>query len=185
MAEIFQYINAMYCIRDSEFNPIHDSTIIETTDLTPVHKKIFSKAYDDGNLNALVFQNELMLTRELGDVNNNEIKEFLMTNTTWDILVLNARTDLPLVDVPGFTHVHKVTRDDFIIDKVYIASRRFMQKVKNNVTSGIETYYYDSTFLSALDSKDGDYKVKVGKIIDVNILENDEIKYKWTPFSLS
>lgn len=184
MAEVFQYINAMYCIRDSEFNPIHDPTIIDTIDLTPVHRQILSKGYDDGNLNALVFQNELVFTRELADVNNNEIKQFLMTNTTWDILVLNPRTDLPLETIAGFTHVHKVTRDEFIIDKVYLASRRFMNKVKNGVTTGIETYYYDNTFVNALDSKDGNYRVKVGKIINVSILANNEIKYKWVPFAL-
>lgn len=185
MAEVFQYINAMYCIRDDKFNPIHDPTLIQTNDLTPVHRQILSKGYDDGNLNALVFQNELVFTRELADVNNNEIKMFLMTNTTWDILVLNPRTDLPLQEVPGFSHVHKVTRDDFIIDKVYLASRRFMQKVKNNVNTGIETYYYDNTFVNALDSEDTNYRVKVGKITNVQVLKNDEIKYNWMPFLLS
>jgi len=186
MAEVFQYINAMFCVRDEFFNPIHDSTVITTNNLTQVHRDILSKAYDDGKTNALVFNNELFFTRDLADVNNNEIKKFLMTNATWDILVLNPRTDLPTEQYGDFVHVHKVTRDEFIIDKVYLVSRRFMQKVKNNVTTGIETYYYDNTFVDSITSpdKDNTYKVVVGHITNVSVLTNGEIKYTWSHYNL-
>jgi hypothetical protein len=182
MAEVFQYINAMYCVRDDKFNPIHDNKLIPTNDLTQVHRNILKKGYDDGNTNALIFNNELFFTRELADVNNNEIKQFLMTNATWDVLILNPRDDLPLLDYGTFQHVHRVNRDDFIIDKVYLVSRRFMLKVKNNIMTGIETYYYDNTFVDSIPSDDNNFNVVVGKITNVAVLKNGEIKYSWTHY---
>lgn len=184
MAEVFQYINSMYCIRDDQFNPVRDPNVIVTNDITDIHKRVLSKAYDDGNTNALIFQNELFFTRQIGDVNNNEIKQFLGTNSTWDVLILNERTDLPLIPVGGYTHVHRVNRTDFIIDKVYLVSRRFMQKVKNNTLTNVETYYYDNTFVDAALSADHTYKVKVGKITNVQLLKNDQIKYIWTRYAI-
>ena len=185
MAEVFQYINAMYCIRDSGFVPIRDPQLIRTNNLTPIHKQILAKAYDLGNTNALIFQNELYFTRPIADLNNNEIKRFLGTNSTWDVLILNPRTDLTTAPVNTYTHVHRVTRTDFIIDRVYLVSRRLMQKVKNNTLSNIETYYYDNTFVDSLQSPNTEYNVAVGKLTDVSILNNDQLRYKWNHFSLA
>ena len=184
MAEVFQYINAMYCIRDDDFNPIHDTHIIETNDVTnQVNKVLLAKAFDDGNTNALVFQNELFFTRDIADTNNNELKYFLGTNATWDVLIFNPRSDLPLEAVPGFSRIHRVTRTDFIIDKVYLVSRRFMQKVKDNNYTDIQTYYYSNNFVDSLESKNN--KFIVGKLTNIQILRNGELKYHWTPYSLS
>lgn len=184
MAEVFQYINSMYCIRDEPFNPIRDANVIATTDMTSIHKSILTKAYDDGNTNALLFQNELFFTRQIGDVNNNEIKRFLGTNSTWDVLIMSPRTDLALLPVATYTHVHRVDRTDFIIDKVYLVSRRFMQKVKENTLSNVETYFYDNTFVNAASTVSTQHRVKVGKVQNVQLLATDVIKYVWTPFSI-
>jgi hypothetical protein len=184
MAEIFQYINAIYSVRDAEYNPVHDSRIITTDNLTSVHTRLIKTAYDAGNTNALIFDNELYFTRDLADVNNNEIKQFLMTNPTWDVLIFNPRDNLPLETYGSFVHVHKVTSDTFNIDRVYLISRRFMQKVKDNITTGIETYYYDNTFVDSMPSKDSLYKVIVGKLTNISVLQNGEIKYNWTSYDL-
>lgn len=186
MAEVFQYINAMYCIRDEQFNPIHDPKVITTNNITDIHKQVLSKGYDDGNTNALVFQNELFFTRPIADVNNNEVKRFLMTNSTWDVLIMNENEDLSTTPVPTYTHIHLVNRNDFIIDKVYLVSRRFMQKVKNNTLTNIETYYYDTTFVDSADGPPSSTRrVVVGKINNIRILVNDQIRYVWDNFSLN
>ena len=100
MAELFQYINALYCIRESKFTPFHNKNVTTVTDMAATHKAIISRAYDDGNRTAMLFENELYFTRVIGDVNNNEIKTFLGTNTSWDVIILNKRTDLSLTPVP-------------------------------------------------------------------------------------
>ena len=184
MAEIFQYINAIYCVRDAEYIPVHDSRIIETSDLVDVHKSLISKAYDEGNTNALIFNNELYFTRDLADLNNNEIKEFLMTNNTWDVLILNSHKNLTLETLESYTYLHKVMSNDFNIDKVYLISRQFMQKVKNNDITNVSTYYYTNTFVDSMPSKDSNFSVIVGKLTDVSILKNGEIKYHWTPYDI-
>ena len=186
MADIFQYINAMYCIRDAQFNPIHDNKVIDTYDINAVHKALIKKAHDDGNTNALIFQNELFFTRKVGDINNNEIKRFIATNNTWDVMILNPSEDLALLPVSTYTHVHRVNSTGFNINNVYLISNRFMLKMKNNTLSNVETYYYDNTFVDSANGPNTQIRhVIVGKLTNIQVLKDDQIIYSWLHYPIT
>lgn len=184
MAEIMKYITGMYCVRDDKFNALKNLSEFIATNLTDIHKKIIEKAHDNGNANAMIFQNELFFIRKLGDVNNNEVKTFLGTNQTWDVLILNSRKDLPLIPLDGYSHVHRVNTTTFNINRVYLVSNRFMQKVKNNDLTNVETYYYDDPFIDGIATNVDAKKVIAGKVESIQRLSNEQIKYTWSYIKL-
>jgi len=144
MVQLLNYIDAIYSIRHPEFV---NGTNITTTDMPSIHKAILSKAFDDGNRSALIFENELYYTIPISDLNNNVLKYFLLNNTTWDMMILSPHTDLTTTPVDGYANINLLTGNTFHADKIYLASRRLMAKAKNNNMSNIVTFYYSFNFI--------------------------------------
>lgn len=182
---LFPYISLIVGIRDDEVSHIVTPQTVHVNNPQEVHKKLLAKLADEGTNTVLVFENELYLMRSLGDINNNEISTFIAANNTWDLLILSPFSNYRTVKEPGYTLISKLLdTTTFNSDSIYIASHRFMTKVKNNDISYIQTYKYDSPFLNHIQNKFTHNKFTVGKISEVNTLSTRDFKYKWTDFNV-
>jgi hypothetical protein len=184
MDSIFGYISSIYSVRDKKSVPFYSPAGAVFDTLDNVHKSVLKHSYDKGDASAMIFENEMSLTRNLEDVNNNEIKTFLITNTDWDILIL-GQNNLPNVElVEGFTRIYKLNDSSYNTRYIYIASRRFMQKIKNGDISSISTYVYKPTFITnfAIDVNANVYQV--GLITDIMYANVLDVKYKWSPLKV-
>ena len=171
----------MICIRDKQCTPIVTPKLIESNDKKQVHKNILAKCFAQGSPVVFVFENELYLSRGLDDLTNNEIKTFVTTNDTWDILILSAvPDDIVKLSVDNYTFMKKL-KDDKTFDEsyIYIASARFGQKM-NDPEAKLETYVYDRPFVKNLQLEHSSNKYVVGQISNITKLNQIEIKYTWS-----
>ncbi len=183
---LFPYLSLIVGIRDDEVSHIVTPNTIHEINPQEVHKKLLAKLANDGISTVLVFENELYLTRDLGDVNNNEIATFIATNNTWDLLILSPFSSYRTLKESGYTLISKLLdTTTFNSNSIYIASNRFMNKVKNNDLSFIQTYKYDSPFLNHIQNKFTHNKFTIGKISDINTLSVRDFKYKWNDFKIN
>lgn len=183
--DIFTYIPIIIGIRNDDFSPLITPKTIRENNKHTLHKRLLISLHNFHSYPcALIFENELYLTRNLADINNNEIKQFITTNTDWDVLVLSEINE-PHTDVDGYDIVKKITNNTTLFDShVYLVSARFMQKVKNNTLSDIQTYMYSLPFLSNVTSNCTSNKYTIGRITDISILRRQELKYRWSEFGI-
>lgn len=179
--DIFSYLQTMICIRDKQCTPIVTPKMVESSDKKQVHKKVLAKFFAQGSPVVFVFENELYLSRAIDDIANNEIKTFVTTNNTWDILVLSAVSDdIVKLPVDNYTFMKKLQDDKtFNESYIYIASARFAQKM-NDPNASIETYVYDRPFVKNLTVDHSSNKFVIGQITNITELNQVEIKYTWS-----
>jgi hypothetical protein len=180
--EIFNYIPIIIGIKNSDFTMILAKGTIKNINEIDIHKRLLSKLYDDHYDVAMIFSNEIFLLRAMGNINNNEIKNFITTNTTWDLLVLNPFDSAlnPISSVDGYNIIKKIDNTStFFYNQIYIASYRFMQKIKNNNISIIESYVYTDPFLQYMQSTKTINLYTVGIITNITTLKTDNIIYSW------
>ena len=179
--DIFSYIPVIIGVRAKDFSPVFTTTKVED-DLENVHKRLLMKLHQQGYPCALVFQNELYLMRNLLDINNNEIKTFVTSNPNWDVLIMSPFSAESL-EVPGFEYIRKVDNNsDFFFGEIYIASEKFMKKIKDNELWNINTYMYTQPFMQDLDSSHASNEYTIGRIIDIDHIKAGEIKYRWSDY---
>jgi hypothetical protein len=182
MCDIFNSVKSMYCIRDQFFNPIRDRNDIKADDHFEIHVKLLTKVADNNDESALVFENEIFFTRNMANVNNDELKEFIKTNKTWDMILLHWRDDQVYKEkCPNYEHMYKARARNFTIGHVYIVSSRLLEKIKTLDLDNVESYYYTNEFVKSMSYKDTEppYHFTIGKINDVSLLTTGEIKYSW------
>ena len=183
---LFSYISLIVGIRDDEVSHIVTPNTIYESNPQNVHKKLLAKLADDGVNSILVFENELLLTRPMGDINNNEIETFMAANNTWDLILLSPFNLAKSTKEPGYTLMSKVLdTTTFYSSYIYLASHRFMTKLKNNDLSSIQTYKYDSPFLNHIQNKFNHNKFTIGKISNIVSLTVRDLKYKWNDFKIN
>ena len=103
MDSIFTYIPSIYCIRNTHFTPF-----ILTSGLShipKIHKSILTKCYNDGVLATMIYHNEIIITRDLANINDNEIQQFVLTNPKWDILILGVNSIENVVPLSGYKNI--------------------------------------------------------------------------------
>ena len=182
--DIFSYLPVIVGVRAKDFTPVLATPTV-SNDLESIHKQLLIKLHSQGYPCALVFQNELYLMRNLLDINNNEIKTFLTSTPDWDILIVSPFTAQSFL-VPGFEYIEKVDNtSDFFYSEIYIASEKFMEKIKTNNITNIQTYVYTRPFLQDVDSKSSSHTYTVGRITDIIYLRAQEIKYKWNEYAIN
>ena len=179
--EIFSYLPVLVGIRNSDFTPIVAKGTVNSHNKEDIHKRLLIKLSNMGYPAAMVFENELFLLRDLGNITNNEIKTLLTTNNTWDIIILSPFT-INSSPINGYNILRKI--DDtstFFYSNIYIASSRFMQKIKNNNLSIIESYIYTNPFLDNLSTnpKHKQDLYTVGIVSNIDTLKEGEVKYSW------
>jgi hypothetical protein len=186
LALMFSYLDGIYAVRNSTFARINDPRTVIADSPLSVHKLLLTSLNKSAK-NALIYNNEISLVRELGDISDNEIKMFLSTFNDWDILVLSPYKDSDLVDVPDYTIVKKAKESlDFSDKHIYIASKQFMTKVENNNISDLKVYVYSNPFLklmyeNAVSSSD---KYLVSQVIELDSASATRLAYKWQPIFL-
>lgn len=180
--EIFSYLPVLVGIRNSDFTPIVAKGTVISNNKEDIHKRLLIKLSNMGYPAAMIFENELFLLRDLGNITNNEIKTLLTTNNTWDMIILSPFIISSSSPVNGFNILRKI--DDtstFFHSNIYIASSRLMQKIKNNNMSTIESYVYTDPFLDNLSTnpthKQNSYTV--GIISNIETLKEGDVKYSW------
>lgn len=185
MADIFKYIPLVLGVRNNNFSPFVSQNTISSSDVQEVHKSTLATCSTKSLPCVLIFENELYLTRNLADINNNEIRDFILANNVpWDLIIVSTVPDTcTLSDIEGHALLKKM--DDtsvFLYDKVYIASASFMQKCKNNDLSNIQTFVYTQPFLASVKSEIHNNKFIVGQVKNIMVLKSSEVKYTWAEF---
>jgi len=181
---VLSLIPYVFSIRDASYSHIDAGNSILSSNVADVHKQLLSSLADKSIPLALVFQNELVFSRNLEDINNNEIKTFLETNADWDLLILGtySQNDTHLVD--GFTRIFKIDNTtQFQNELVYIASARFMNKIKNNETSFVK-YLYTPSFIQNINIPMTTQHYVISKVENVLNLTGGNLKYIWKTYSL-
>lgn len=188
MDNIFNYIPEIYCIRTKKYLPFA-SKYIQSSSLFNLHKQLLSNLADQNVHACMVFENEIYLIRELLDVNNNEIKDFIMTNTDWDMLIIGQNNIQDITPVQNFSRIFKFNDSTQLLTSyVYIASYRLLNKIKNNNRSDLSTYIYSPTFISNIEQsssstvKNSDHYM-IGHVTDITSANMETVKYKWTPIN--
>ena len=177
-----------FCIRNNKLNPILSKDAIITNSIANIHKKLLSFCFDKGHERALIFENQLLLS-DTTLLDFDEIQRFIDENTDWDILIIG---ECPLIKnlVKGYNKIyHSSSRTKFISNAPYIASKRFMTKIKHNNRSSINTYIYNpclcNTFMEIDDPKTIT-GYTIGMINDMNVnIDSKEIHYEWKSIKIS
>lgn len=184
MDNIFTYVPIMTGIINDLFSHFKTQNTITDNNIKNIHTRLLSKLYDNNIPCALIFENELSLTRNIADVNNNEIKSFVETNTDWDILYVSNVNKLS-TKISGFTFIEKIN-DNTTYDNnaVYLASSRFMAKAKNNDMAVLNVYKYNKPFITNLIIPVTSNKYTIGKINHIFKLQESTLKYSWTEYQI-
>lgn len=183
--DLFSYLPIIIAIRNDDFSHIHTPNTIVSNDKHDIHLRVLKKLADLPYPVAAVFENEIYITRHLANLSNNDMKNFLLTNPTWDILVVEAYTEAPSTPVEGYTLIEKVNDNIFRSDKVYIVSSRMMQKAKNNNLTDLQIYKYTSPFIENVESHPKTNKYTVSRVVGITLLDTAEVKYKWAEFHIN
>lgn len=184
--DIFNYIPFVVAIRNEDFTPILTLKTVTDTDKINIHKRLLCTLAVLGAPCALVFENEIYLTRSLVDLMHNEIKTFVTTNMSWDIIILSEYHGFSTENVSGYNFIEKIKdTTTFPHEQIYIASSRFMQKVQSNqLMTDIQVYTYNSPFVANLKTQCKSNKYSIGRITNITTLGDTEIKYKWNEIVL-
>jgi hypothetical protein len=189
---ISQYVDGIFSIKDSSDSVYTDALSITSSDSQTVHKILLSYVVNKPNVNnILVFDNELLLSRPLENVADNEIKTFLDTfPPVWDLLILSPYAGTDLEDIPAYNIIKKATSMTTFHngEYVYIASKQLMWKIYD--TSAIlNTYVYTRPFLSSsLKSTEPiTDKYLIAEVMGIITASSDpaKISYEWRALNLS
>jgi hypothetical protein len=181
---IFNYLSSIHSIRNINNTPLAPSQFIISKPLPDIHFDLFKYTYDQGDNTTLIYENEVTLIRNLEDISNNEIRTLILTNNDWDIIIVgdNNIDNKTLQD--GYKYIYKVNDNVFHSQFAYIASRRFMQKVKNNDISTINTYLYTPTFLTTVSVPSTSTQHIIGTVLLINHADTLHFNYHWSPTNI-
>jgi hypothetical protein len=181
----FNYLSGIFGIRSDGNVPFISNNLKIEKPIHNIHIDVLKYCYDYGYTTALVYENEISLTRDLEDIENNEIRTFMMSNNDWDILIIGLN-DIPFTSlVNGYTRVFKVNDNStFYSEYAYIASRRFMQKAKTGNMNALNTYLYAPTFFKNIGNEAKSNIHIVGAATNVIIADKIKAKYTWHPVNL-
>ncbi len=176
--DIFSYIPVIYSVRIQKFTPFKARNPISNT-RENVHKTLASYMFDNNVPCAMIYDNELTVLRNIGDVNNNEIKSFITTNNIWDVLILSKCSE-PSALVENFNLIEKLDNEtNFKFNYVYLISNRFMQKIKNNDLTNIKIYKYNQPFLEYANMTDSTNVFTIGKVEQIKNISSEKLSYTW------
>ena len=184
LMQMFVYLNGIYAIRNSGFSPVIDNRAIVASSSLAVHEQLLRFLHDTSAKNAMIYENEIVLLRDLGNITDNEIKKFLTSTIEWDILVISPYHVDDLNDVSEYSIVKKASSTVFDPAYVYIASEQFMQKVKNYDIANTNIYVYTNPFLDSITHANISNKYIVGKVVGITELASDEAHYEWQEIAL-
>lgn len=189
---ISQYIDGIFSIKDSSDSVYTDALSITAPNSQTVHKMLLSYVVNKPTVhNILVFDNELLLSRPLENVADNEIKTFLDTfPPIWDLLILSPYSGTDLEDVPAYNIIKKATSMTTFHDGeyVYIASKQLMWKIYD-ASAVLNTYVYTRPFLSSsvksIEPITDKYLIAEVLGIISAVADPPKISYEWRSLSLN
>jgi hypothetical protein len=186
--DIFTYLPNIFCVRNDSLSPVKSvDSALHAPDIAELHKQMLARFHDDGGLTgpAMVYESELILTRELADLNDNEIRNFILDNADWDMIVLSDPAVGDAVsEMPGYNLMKKFAdTSKFRDDTVYIASPRLFEKMKNGDTGIIDAYVYANSFAKAHRVTTSDMYT-VSKVTSIKSVAKREVKYTWENYPM-
>jgi ABC-type uncharacterized transport system permease subunit len=184
LEKIVEYVDGIFSIKDSANTVFIDANAVTAPSSEAVHKRLLEYLLTRPLVhNVLIFNNEISITRNLGDVTDNEIKLFLNSFVGWDILILSNYTGTDLELVPNYNIIKKslsiVTYDSH--KYVYIASQQYMQKIASNNMDSIQTYIYTYPFIESIEQTSSSItdKYLVAEVIGLMNINPAGVTYEW------
>lgn len=189
LEKIVEYVDGIFSIKNSANTEFTDANTVTAPNSDTVHKRLLVYLLTRPLVhNVLLFDNEISVTRNLGDVTDNEIKLFLNTFIGWDILILSNYTGIDLENVPNYNIIKKSTNTTIYDSQkyVYIASQQFMHKIASYNLENIQTYVYTYPFLESVeqDSSNITDKYVVAEVIGLSTISSPNVSYEWRELSL-
>jgi hypothetical protein len=189
LEKIVEYVDGIFSIKDSANSEFTDGNAVTAQNSDEVHKRLLAYLLTRPLVhNVLLFNNEISVTRNLGDVTDNEIKLFLNSFVGWDILILSNYTGTDLELVPNYNIIKKsINTLSFDSHKyVYIASQQFMQKIASNNIENVQTYVYTYPFLESVEQTSSSItdKYVVAEVIGLVTIEPPNVSYEWREIAL-
>ena len=170
-----------FCITNNKLNPVHSQQATIQNTIGNIHKSLLTYCFHQDINRALIFENQLTLSKNVIDID--EIQRFIDTNNDWDMVILG---ECPLIkDVAlGYTYIYNCSSKlKFITNYPYIASKRFLAKIKNNNRSSINTYIYHPSMCNTFIEIDNPKKITdftVGRIDNLSIQsETKKFSFSW------
>jgi len=188
LEKIVEYVDGIFSIKDSANTAFTDANTVTAPNSDAVHKRLLAYLLSRPLVyNVLLFDNEISITRNLGDVTDNEIKLFLNSFVGWDILILSKYTGTDLELVPNYNIIKKSSIVTYDSHKyVYIASQQFMQKIVSNNMDSIQTYVYTYPFLESVKQTSSSItdKYVVAEVIGLVTVSAPNVSYEWRELAL-
>jgi len=189
LEKIVEYVDGIFSIKDSANSEFTDGNAVTAPNSDTVHKRLLVYLLTRPVVhNVLLFDNEISVTRSLGDVTDNEIKLFLNSFVGWDILILSNYTGTDLENVPNYNIIKKSTNTTSYDSHkyVYIASQQFMNKVASYNIQNIQTYVYTYPFLESVEqaSQNITDKYSVAEVIGLLTVSAPNVSYEWRELAL-
>ena len=183
---LFQYLGAIFSVRNSSSSVIIDNRSIKATDTKIVHQLLLSVLNSHGiHKNVLICEDEFILTRTLGDINDNEIKTLLTTDTVpWDILILSPYKNTDLQPVEGYSKIKTSSMTALDTKYVYIASSSFMIKAAKNNLTNLNVLVYTDPFIDSLTKKKTSDEYIVSQVTSIKFLKPGQTQYHWKEFTI-
>lgn len=183
MDNIFTYVPIILGIINDVHSHFKTRNTITDNNIKNIHTRLLSKLYDNNIPCALIYENELSLTRNIADVNNNEIKNFVSTNVDWDILYIGNISE-PSTAIDGYSFIEKLSTTQYDNHVVYLASSRLMEKAKNNNLTTLNVYKYNSPFITNLILPVQSNRYTIGRVNHIFKLQANTIKYSWVEYPI-
>ena len=184
MENLFSNFSSIFCIRSSSLTPFITSATVVNTSFINLHKLLLQYCYDKNFANVLVFENEITLLDSLTDSQIAELTEFIDTNKEWDVLII-GKNDLSTIPVNNLSYIsHLKSTTTWVTASVYVASNKFMKKVKTNHRSMINTYVFNPAFVKNTSFLNQNNNYTVGQISNMVPAAKENITYCWNAIQI-
>jgi hypothetical protein len=93
------------------------------------HMSIIREAYDNGNDNVLIFEDDILQTEYLNNTNLSECIKFMKENEDWEIFFLGCIPDTVkynITSISGYSNIYKVRPWGC---HAYVVNRKYMEKI--------------------------------------------------------
>jgi len=118
------------------------------------HIAVISEAYNAGYNKILLFEDDIIKTKSYDSINYNEIKKFIQTNNSWEVIQLSWFDLVNSLFVPNTSSFTHLSQGGTVLASSYIINRKGMERILQTYKDylGIEPVdeYYKKLFNSTM-----------------------------------
>ncbi len=188
--EVFKYADIIASIKDADHNFSLDKTQILSNKLEDGHKYLLLSIGGRGLKTALVFETHILFTKNAREIQKiTDIAAFLEADIEWDMLILSEmptdtwkETAEQLPDTPNFW---KLQSTKFQKNVIYLASERYLEKLKKDFNAPVVIYVYEPYFLGCLPIHSNPMYCSYNKVARIDVKKNNSISFAWQPYIIN